>query len=202
MNAAARMPSRWRRDALVGEGYSSPTGRRDPLLGDVGKIRRSRAFCVAGLGVGAFGGYFPREAGSQAQFSDSFQLRRLNAQTTSGDVQSGAGVAPYCKRSERSALELPLLLWLDRALPGPHTPAAPFSRDAAVHIVWSHCEVYRRRCITKRPRKSNGLAWMDRSRQDLPGAIALWGPASAPAAHGTAPRPCLKNQGIRRGACI
>jgi hypothetical protein len=188
MNAAARQPSRWHWDTLDDTGYSCPTGRRGPLRDEGVGIRWLWAFSVAGLGVGAFGGYFSREAGSHERRSVSFQPGRLNAQTTSGDVQSGAGVAPYCKRSERCSTELPVMLGVDRAISGPYTAAPSLARHLEMHVVWESGEVYRRRCIATECTPAGALAWIRRSRQDLPGAIALWGPASSPAAHGTASR--------------
>lgn len=186
MNAAARQPSRWRWDALYDTGYSCPTGRRGPLLCEGVCTRLSRAFSVVGLGVGAFGGYFSREAGSHKRRSVSFQPRRLNAQTTSGDVQSGAGVAPYCKRPERCSAELSVMLGLDRAIAGPYTATTALACHTEVYVLRARCQVYRGRCITTRGTPAGALAWKRRSRQNLPGAIALWGPASSPAAHGTA----------------
>jgi hypothetical protein len=148
MNAAARQPLRWCRDALRAHGYPSPTGRRSPFLGTGSFGQWTRAFCVAGLGVGAFGGYFPRGAGSHARSSVSFQPRRLNAQTTSSDVQSGAGVASYRKRSERLSTQLPVMLGVDRAIARAYAAATSVSRHAQVYVLRAGGAVYSRRCIT------------------------------------------------------
>lgn len=147
MNAAAQQSSRWRPDALDAEGYSCPTRRRDSLQSEGGRICLPTGFCVAGLGVGAFGGYFQNGAGSRARVSVSFQPRRLNAQTTSGDVQSRAGVASDCQRSERISSELSVLLRLNRAIAGADSTAATLSRDTTMHVLWSCSAVHRWCCI-------------------------------------------------------
>jgi hypothetical protein len=175
MNAAERQSSCWRRNSLDVEGYSCPTRRRDSLSAKGGRTCWSTGFCVVGLGVGAFGGYFQNGAGSRARVSDSFQPRRLNAQTTSGDVQSRAGVASYCERPERRSVELSVLLRLDRAISCADTTAATLSRDATMHVLWSHSAVHRWCCIESEGTEEECSRKEDRSRQKLPGAIALWG---------------------------
>jgi hypothetical protein len=148
MNAAASKNSIPRWEALKVAGYPRRINLSHARVGEVGGRRSPSAFFVVGLGVGAFGGYFQRETCSRARVSVSFQLRRLNAQATSGDVQSRTGTSSYCERSKRRSFELPVLFGFDRAVARIDAAPAAFACNVAMHVLRPSGAIHRWRRVT------------------------------------------------------
>lgn len=103
-----------------------------------------------GFGFAQIDGYFSARRYDSASASDSFQPRSLNAQTTSGDLQSGAGTAPHRERSYGLAPELSVLRREDRARTQSVSAPAALPRDAQMQRVRTHCPVYRGSRLTDR----------------------------------------------------
>jgi hypothetical protein len=117
-----------------------------------------------GFGFAQIDGYFSVRRYDSASASDSFQPRSLNAQTTSGDLQSGAGTAPHRERSNGLAPELSVLRWEDRARTQSISATAPFARHAEVQRVRTYRQVHRGSRLTDRStRKSVGPCSCTRS---------------------------------------
>jgi hypothetical protein len=96
-----------------------------------------------GFGFEKIDGYFSVRRDDTATISDSFQPRRSHAQTTSGDVQPGPGVAPDRDRSNGFTPELSFL-WIgaDRARTHVRAATAQITRHTHLFFVWSHRAVY------------------------------------------------------------
>lgn len=96
-----------------------------------------------GIGLAQIDGYFSIRLYDFASASDSFQPRSPNAQTTSGDVQPGAGTAPHSERPNRFAPELSFLRWEDRERTQPLSASTAFARNAQMHRVRQNRAVHR-----------------------------------------------------------
>ena len=97
----------------------------------------------AGIVFAQLDGYFSVRRQDSASASDSFQPRSFNAQTTSGDLQSGAGTAPHRERSNGLAAELPVLRWNDRERTESFSAAPAIARHAEMHGVRANGSLYR-----------------------------------------------------------
>lgn len=102
------------------------------------------------LGFARIDGYFSARRYDSASACDSFQPRSLNAQTTSGDLQSGAGTASHRERSYGIAPELSVLRWEDRTRAQSGSAPAALPRDAQMQRVRTHRQVYRGSRVTDR----------------------------------------------------
>lgn len=96
-----------------------------------------------GIGLAHLDGYFSIRLYDSASASDSFQPRSPNAQTTSGDVQPGAGTAPHSERPNRFASELSFLRGEDRERTQPLSASTAFSRNAQMHRMRQNRAVHR-----------------------------------------------------------
>lgn len=96
-----------------------------------------------GIGFARLDGYFSIRHQDSASASDSFQPRSLNAQTTSGDLQPGAGTTSHRERPNWLSLELPVLFRKDRERTDPFSASSAFARHAQMHGVRSHSPLYR-----------------------------------------------------------
>jgi hypothetical protein len=158
MNATRYRRQDWLQEVLrSGVNSGRPEWKGPPP----GNVPADGGFFVAGLGVGIFGGYFPRDAFPRQRARVLHQQRRFHAQAPSGDLQSSAGIAPYCKRSQRRAAQLPFLFGIDRALPGFGSASPAFARDTAVHVMRAHRPLHRRRCLTISARAVRTVATID-----------------------------------------
>ena len=178
MNATVLRGQDWLRDVLrIGVHTMQPEWKGPPHrvvpAGDV--------FYLAGLGFVIFGGYFPKDARLRKQAGVLHQQRRFHAQAPSGDLQSSASFAPYCKRSQWRATQLSVLFRNDRTLAGSRSPSAALARHVAMHVVRPHRPIYCRRRLTISERVAPvgdvilpGHLAHCHSRQS-PGVIALWG---------------------------
>jgi hypothetical protein len=120
---------------------------------------------VAGLGVAAFGGYFPGEADLGAQVGDSTRLWRSHAQTSSGNVQPRTSSPPHRQRPKRRSTQLSILFRVDRAIPGADSAAPSIACHAALHVLRPCRAVHRRRRLTTEQPKPHVIeSKNDRSR--------------------------------------
>jgi len=103
------------------------------------------------LGFAHIDGYFLVRRYDSASASVSFQPRSFNAQTTSGDLQSGAGTAPHRERSNRLAPELSVLRRENRARAQSCSAPAAFARHAEMQRVRTHSPIHRGSRLTDRP---------------------------------------------------
>lgn len=143
MNAAAIQQPYRRRALLSDAGYSWRFAPMDPELRTACCGRGQSVFCVAGIGVGDFGGYYYWETCPGARVGVSFHLRRANAQATSGDVQSRTSLAPHSERSEWLTAELPVVFGVDRAVARADATATAFARHSSLHGMRSSGTVHR-----------------------------------------------------------
>ena len=97
-----------------------------------------------GIGFACIDGYFYIKRHYSASASDSFQPRSLNAQTTSGDLQPGAGTASHRERPNRLASELPVLRRHHRERTESFSAATAIACNAEMHSVWANSPVHRR----------------------------------------------------------
>jgi hypothetical protein len=129
--------------------------RSSPGVGAGRSVRRwwpascSRHQHVDELGLMALAGYFSSNMRPCARSRSSTKPRRPDAQAPSGDVQSGASLAPDRERPKWRSPQLPVVLRVDRTVSSPHPAAAAFARDAAVHLLRTCGPVHRRGCLTQ-----------------------------------------------------
>ena len=112
---------------------------RDRQGWQTGLLLQSRV----GIGFAQLDGYFSVRRQDSASASDSFQPRSFNAQTTSGDLQPGAGTAPHRERSNWLAAELPILRRNDRERTESFSATPAIARHAEMHCVWANGSLYR-----------------------------------------------------------
>ena len=134
-------------------------------------------FCIVGLGVASFGGYFSPGAGHAKYGRFSHHLRRFHAQAPSGDVQPSAGFASHCERPERLAAELSVVFRSDRTIASGFSAAAAIPRHVTLHFMRAHRTIHSWRRLTKLAESRQRAAIREahhRSRSSAPGAISLW----------------------------
>lgn len=97
-----------------------------------------------GIGFAHIDGYFSVRRHDSASASDSFQPRSFNAQTTSGDLQPGAGTASHRERSNWLATELPVLRRENRERTESFSATTAIACHAEMHGVRANSPVHRR----------------------------------------------------------
>jgi len=183
MNAVAvRRDNRCHGVPVIGGSHARP-GWSEPPQDDGDARVVDKCFCIVGLGVASFGGYFSPGAGHAKHGRFSHHLRRFHAQAPSGDVQPSAGFASHCERPERLAAQLSVLFRTYRTIASGIPSAAAIPRHVTLYIMRAHRTIHRGCRLTtlagSRPRaavpeelhRSRGRH-RGRSRCGVPAALA------------------------------
>jgi hypothetical protein len=160
----------------IGGSYARP-GWSEPPQDDGDARVVDRCFCIVGLGVASFGGYFLSGAGHAEYGRFSHHLRRFHAQAPSGDVQPSAGFASHCERPEWLAAQLSVVFRTHRTIASRISSAAAIPRHVTLHIMRAHRTIHSWRRLTKLAEPRLRAAFREehhRSRGSAPGAISLW----------------------------